>query len=343
MSAMCDSNIYKDFLRAKIKSAIGEARAVSGLTHKGVKGAVLEVLISDLFRPLLPSDIGVGTGQILDQYTGKLSNQIDIIIFDKSILPPVLFDNTMGVYPVESVLFAIEVKTTLNSSCMKDAHSSAVELRKFNYSHGMYDDYGDEVPHDIIPISNFIFALNSDLKKKTEADRYVGIYGEDRPYIDGICVVGDGFWYNDNYHWCKNENEHECDEVLNLIGIILNTYKKVSNSRGNPKLGNYILPNNNLSIGPESRNHYKVLIICNKCNDSKRSIVSYEASYMNKVVKKNDPNDGISNHDTLEIDGALKDLEDCDCGGKYTAGYGKYIFKRFGNRYDVIRNWLVIT
>jgi|APLak6261659701_1056019.scaffolds.fasta_scaffold15522_2 hypothetical protein len=86
---MVNKNQYQALLRAKIKSAIEQARAASVFTHQGVKGAVLEILIGSLFRPLLPPDIGVGTGQIIDCYNSPMSRQIDIILYDSSILPPV--------------------------------------------------------------------------------------------------------------------------------------------------------------------------------------------------------------------------------------------------------------
>jgi hypothetical protein len=95
---MADKNQYQAFLRAKIAGAIADARAASNLTHSGVKGSVLEILISKLFRPLLPSDIGVGTGQIIEQHSGRTSTQIDVILYDKSIVPPILFDESTGIF-----------------------------------------------------------------------------------------------------------------------------------------------------------------------------------------------------------------------------------------------------
>ncbi|WP_414477702.1 DUF6602 domain-containing protein [Pandoraea pnomenusa] len=85
---MPNKNQYQAFLRAKISGAIAEARAASSIKHQGVKGTVLEILVARLFRPLLPSDIGIGSGQIIDKIHGSMSTQIDIILYDKSILPP---------------------------------------------------------------------------------------------------------------------------------------------------------------------------------------------------------------------------------------------------------------
>jgi hypothetical protein len=77
---MADKNQFQAILRARVISAIEHAKAAAGLTHQGVKGTVLEILVGQLFRPLLPADIGIGTGQIVESYTGRLSGQIDIIL-----------------------------------------------------------------------------------------------------------------------------------------------------------------------------------------------------------------------------------------------------------------------
>jgi Domain of unknown function (DUF6602) len=100
---------------SRVVAALGAARAVSTLSHQGVKGAVREVLLRELFRPLLPRDMGVGTGQIATS-SGDLSPQLDVIIYDRRILPPVLFEAVLGVFPIEAVLATIEVKTMLTAA-----------------------------------------------------------------------------------------------------------------------------------------------------------------------------------------------------------------------------------
>jgi hypothetical protein len=59
------NDLYHRLFRERIQYAIASARAVQPLEHSGVKGAIREVLIADLFRPLLPADIGVATGILI--------------------------------------------------------------------------------------------------------------------------------------------------------------------------------------------------------------------------------------------------------------------------------------
>jgi hypothetical protein len=130
---MADKNPFQALPRARIIGAVQSGRAAGTLTHQGVQGTVLEILVRGLFRPLLPADIGTGTGQILECSTGRLSPQVDVILYDKSILPPILHDESNGIFPIEAVLYAIEVKTTLTRSELQSAHDNAKTLYAFSY------------------------------------------------------------------------------------------------------------------------------------------------------------------------------------------------------------------
>jgi hypothetical protein len=265
---MAAPNQYQAIFRTRVAAALKEATSASELRHNGVKGAILETLVSKLFSPLLPSDIGVGTGQIIDSYSGALSHQMDIVLYDRSILPPILFDAKLGLFPVESVLYAIEVKTTLSASELRSAHDAAKELaNKFGYRSGLRDKSGSEVHHSIEKLRSVVFALKSDLcgASLTEAERYRKIYGDDVAYLRAICVAGREYWFDDGNFWVGTTNAQGYDEVLAFIGGITNTYRSVSLSRGNPSLGEYIMPEVRQTIGAKSRNVASVSVTCEKC------------------------------------------------------------------------------
>lgn len=238
---MSDRNQFQAFLRARVIGAIHSARAASNLTHQGVKGTVLEILVRDLFRPLLPSDVGVGTGQILECATGRLSSQVDVVLYDKSILPPILFDEANGIFPVEAVLYAIEVKTTLTRRDMQTAHENAKALESFSYLPSGSSEERNASPA-LERARNVVFALKSDLadKGKHEAQRYKEIYRDEPTYIVAICVAGREYWYRQDAAWINFVGNGEFDEVLAFIAGVTNTYRSVAQSRGSPPLGHYI-------------------------------------------------------------------------------------------------------
>lgn len=242
---MTNKNQYQAILRAKIISAIEHARAAAGLTHQGVKGTVLEILVGQLFRPLLPADIGIGTGQIIESFTGRLSGQIDIVLYDRSILPPILLDDRIGVFPIESVLYTIEVKTTLNAPELKSAHDSAKDLEQnFGYLPGLREEGKVVDKHQIEKVRSVLFALKTDLSGNNlnEAERYKKLYKEDSAHIRAICVAGREYWFDNGTHWIGGFDVDQYDGVLAFIGGISNTYRAVSASRGYPLLGHYIVP-----------------------------------------------------------------------------------------------------
>ena len=121
------NNIYRDLILARIHAGIAAAEAVQNMKHKGLKGQLREIVIRDILRPLLPSDIGVGTGEIIS-YDNKQSREQDIVIFDKRILPPILAEQVHGIFPIESVLYTIEVKSILTANEIKKSHRSASEV-----------------------------------------------------------------------------------------------------------------------------------------------------------------------------------------------------------------------
>jgi len=88
--------VYRDLILARAQAAIGAAKAATGVGHSGLKGQLREIVIRDLLRPLFPSDIGLGTGEIITA-DNQRSRQQDIVVFDKSIVPPVLLEGTTGV------------------------------------------------------------------------------------------------------------------------------------------------------------------------------------------------------------------------------------------------------
>jgi hypothetical protein len=236
---MPDKNAYQTVLRSRVKAAIVQAEAADSYSHSGTKGSVRETLIRELFRPLLPADVGVGTGQIVS-VNGQRSKQMDVVLYDKSLLPPVLHDYQIGVFPIESVLYTVEIKSTLTKNDLKQAHQAAKDLFGFTYQ------TADSLTN-VKPAVSSIFALRSDLSNngKKEAERYREIYtaNAERPYLAAICVAGREYSMQVvDGKWSGAPDDEEFDGVLGFLGGVINSYKAISRSRGTPRLGYYIVP-----------------------------------------------------------------------------------------------------
>lgn len=244
------NDIYRSLILARVQAAIGAARAVTGIGHGGLKGQMREIVIRDLLRPLLPANIGLGTGQILTS-SNQCSRQQDVVLFDKSIVPPILLEETTGVFPIESVLFTIEVKTELTATELRSSIESAAELRTLHYLPGKYDyDGNPRAPEPTVQaIIPAILAFGSDLTEggKTELDRFSELSPRENgeaPPLQMICVVGRGCW---TWNWKSSEgwrtwpNHYLLEEVVIFLSVIMNSYKGVALSRQAPRMGLYLL------------------------------------------------------------------------------------------------------
>jgi hypothetical protein len=226
---------YRALFVSRVAGAIRVARAVTSITHPVVKGTIQEILLRELFRPLAPSDVGIGTGQIVT-LDNRQSSQQDVLIYDRRILPPALFEGTTGLFPVESVLAAVEVKTKLTAAELREAHKNAAEVNGYTYYHG--DGESTRIVKHAI---SEVFALDSDLAAsgKTELDRYREIDPTDDPPLRAICVVGRGYWFYDR-EWRFEPPNDDHEEVLKFIAGLFDMFIKVAQTRPHPGFSRYL-------------------------------------------------------------------------------------------------------
>ncbi len=233
---------YRSLFLSRIAGAISAAKAAAEVTQSGVKGTIREILVRDLFRPLLPSDLGIGTGLIATA-KNELSPQQDVVIYDRRILPPVLFEATVGIFPIESVLATIEVKTTLTATELRSAYNNAKIIHGYSYIHGKRNgESGHLVSHNVKKAISTIFALDSDLAVgcKTEIDRFKELHPNGDPSVRVICVSGRGYWFYEN-EWSYLPPDAENQEILSFIVGLFETFTEVSLSRHRPNLLPYLM------------------------------------------------------------------------------------------------------
>lgn len=239
------NTVYRDLILARVQTAVGAAKAVTNITHKGLKGQLREILIRDVFYPLLPSDVGVGTGEIISA-DNRQSRQQDVVIFDKRILPPILLQESTGIFPIESVLYAIEVKSKMTAHEIGTSHASATELMGFKYESGDYNESDKATNHIVGKLVSCVFAFDTDLtlEGKNEIERYDEIRrSEHAPALRAICVVGRGYWYWSGNRWKTWKHTYDFEEVVGFIAGVMNTYRKVAATRKEPRLGRYLTDN----------------------------------------------------------------------------------------------------
>jgi hypothetical protein len=222
---------------------VGQSRALGDLRNPGLKGALRELLLKELFLPVFPSDLGAGTGVIITAFDEQ-SPQQDIVIYNKAILPPILVENA-GAFPVESVLYSIEVKSHLTKDELRQCNHNARDLMKLRFTAGSHDANGSPIDHPVAGVMPVVFAFASDLTGlgKTEIDRLDEIRGIEAPGVRVICVIGGGYWFWSEVKnsWVSWKVVSEYDEVIGFLAGVTNSLHNIGATRRNPRFGRYLV------------------------------------------------------------------------------------------------------
>lgn len=198
---------YTRLVDSQIRLAMNRAEGACELIHKGLRGRAREIFIRDLLRPFINPNFGVCTGIVVDS-EGRQSSQIDIIIYDKSLLPPILLTAEEGIIPCESTLATIEIKSKLTSEELK---KSVINARSVKALRPQY--------HELNPTSEFkssilccVFSYQSTRKAEKESEavqKYAGRENENNPSqvvhipISASCIGDSAFtfcrWHDPDY------------------------------------------------------------------------------------------------------------------------------------------------
>lgn len=98
----------------------------SEFEHNGLSGEVREYFVDTFLKKIIPESMGIGSGKVVDR-SGSLSQQIDLIIYEKKF-PILTFTESRKVYPIESVVATIEVKSTLSGDNLKAAFDNCKSI-----------------------------------------------------------------------------------------------------------------------------------------------------------------------------------------------------------------------
>jgi hypothetical protein len=104
--------------------------------HRGERGRSVEEVVRQFLEKYFPKTLDLFTGFIVDS-NGKVSNQIDIIVSDRSKTPIFYENESIRVVPVECVYSVIEVKSFLDSKelqkCFKNGDDNTRPIQTAHY------------------------------------------------------------------------------------------------------------------------------------------------------------------------------------------------------------------
>jgi hypothetical protein len=213
---------------ALVKNLITESKAIRTLDQTTVNGRLKELFISKILSKFLTSQFGIGSGVIINQ-VGKTSKQIDLIIYDKRILPPFIEEQNIGVYPIESVLAAIEVRSKVDKSTIKMYAKESAKLYNDIYDNdwSLYKDYSKFLPFYCI-----VGFCDKELFKGNNFNEiWIWMANNAKPLF-GVCVINQLSWLhvcgaNGALHLMDANNE----ETKAFMAILLDNIRTQSQRR----------------------------------------------------------------------------------------------------------------
>lgn len=90
-------------------------------SHSGNIGTARELVVKDLLKDNLPSNIAISTGEAFDSNDDK-SGQLDIIIHSTST-PKLTVQDNIKILPIDGIICAIECKSNLTTGSMAEGAS----------------------------------------------------------------------------------------------------------------------------------------------------------------------------------------------------------------------------
>jgi hypothetical protein len=206
---------------AVLLAALDRVRAE--FEHRGLKGDALERSLRELLSRRLPRRFRVGTGEVIDRF-GARSSQLDVILLTDE-QPFVHADDESGMYLIEGVAAAGEVKTRLDGAALDDI------LQKGGRIRGLRPTYlqGDEIytnPSDrsrfVESIPYFALAMESSLSAETTLERLGADSGaqngsgERLARLDALVVIGQGVYFN--FHDGKGASQFVTTDGVSVTG-----------------------------------------------------------------------------------------------------------------------------
>lgn len=132
------------------------------IRHNGDRGEVNEVHFIEALRKCLPDRYTVEKAAVLDS-TGKVSDSIDVVIFDRQYTPTLLDSDNHRYVPAESVYAVFECKPKIDKGYLEYAADKAASVRKLKRtSMGVMTIDGPKPPRPLHDIIAGILAINVD-------------------------------------------------------------------------------------------------------------------------------------------------------------------------------------
>ena len=208
---------------AQENSLLSKYRNSSISGHPVNKGDLREDFVRNFLASHLAESVAIGSGEIIDSSSlpGEKRNQIDIVVHRRDF-PKLDFEGSVNTFLVESVVAAIEVKSTLNEVAIMQSVKSAKNVKQLKPSviKTLRTGWSPDV------VLNYVVAYNGPANMETvyswivKAHQELNVPSVDlpptlqerqripSPSLDAVFVLGKGFLYFDNVPLSSLSDDH---------------------------------------------------------------------------------------------------------------------------------------
>jgi hypothetical protein len=212
-------NLIKKYSSSIIRGLMERVNELSDLEHRLTKGELRELFISTILRSFLTNQYEIGSGIIINQ-KGKQSKQTDIIIYDNRILPPFIREKNLGIFPAESVLATIEVKSYLGKKEIVQSEKAAKELiaNIYNPEDNAFSDYTFFQP--LCAVIGFIGGKKDVLENERSGWKWLR---DNIKYLSLICLTNRYLWTDyamGGWDYKKGSKDNNVETKKFIAGLV---------------------------------------------------------------------------------------------------------------------------
>jgi hypothetical protein len=190
-------------LHEEIQQRLATARGA--LFHPGSKGDASERIWLALFQKYLPQRYQAEKAHVVDS-NGNVSQQIDVVIFDRQYSPFIFICEEQKFIPAESVYAVFEAKQAIDTAQVAYAREKIRSVRALHRTSLPIPYAGGTYPaKPLIPILGGILTFESDWSPPLgDTLRAVLLEDQGERRLDIGCVAAHGYFYWDRATECYN-------------------------------------------------------------------------------------------------------------------------------------------
>ncbi|HOX55006.1 MAG: DUF6602 domain-containing protein [Candidatus Omnitrophota bacterium] len=164
------------------------------ICHPTTKGDASELEWVDMLSTYLPKRYQVDKAFVID-CKGNVSEQIDIVIFDRHYSPFLLRQNGATYVPAESVYAIIEVKPVLTNANIQYASKKASSVRRLERTTAKIVHAGGEIAKPKKPFEILAGILTIEGKCTAQMAKQLGNFKKDGFLNFGCSLNKESFWF----------------------------------------------------------------------------------------------------------------------------------------------------